>query len=89
MKAIDVVLHKGKDGEIYNIGGEDERRNIDIVKGILYGFHRGYNQIEYVTDRLGHDWRYAMNISKIQNELGWSPRITFEDGIKQLIEESK
>ncbi len=88
-EAIDVVLHKGKDGEIYNIGGEDERRNIDIVKGILYGLHRGYHQIEYVTDRLGHDWRYAMDISKIRNELGWSPRITFEDGIKQLIEESK
>ena len=87
-EAIDVVLHKGKDGEIYNIGGEDERRNIDIVKTILYKLHKGYHQIEYVTDRLGHDWRYAMDISKIKNELGWSPRITFEVGIKNLIEES-
>ena len=88
-EAIDVVLHKGKNGEIYNIGGEDERRNIDIVKTILYKLHKGYHQIEYVTDRLGHDWRYAMDISKIKNELGWSPRITFEEGIKNLIEESK
>ena len=87
-EAIDVVLHKGKDGEVYNIGGEDERRNIDIVKTILYKLHKGYHQIEYVTDRLGHDWRYGMDISKIKNELGWSPRITFEVGIKNLIEES-
>ena len=87
-EAIDVVLHKGKDGEIYNIGGEDERRNIDIVKGILYGLHKGYHQIEYVTDRLGHDWRYAMDISKIKNELGWSPRIKFNEGIKELIDET-
>jgi dTDP-glucose 4,6-dehydratase len=88
-EAIDVVLHKGKDGEVYNIGGEDERRNIDIIESIIQeaGGNR-WDLIEYVTDRLGHDWRYAMDISKIKNELGWSPRITFQEGIKELINES-
>ena len=84
-EAIDVVLHRGQNGEIYNIGGLDERRNIDIVKTILYKLGKGYQQIEYVTDRLGHDWRYAIDISKIRDELGWSPRITFEEGIGELL----
>ena len=84
-EAIDVVLHKGEDGEIYNIGGEDEKRNIDIVSYILNGLGKGSELIRYVEDRLGHDWRYAMNISKIKNELGWSPRIKFHDGIKELL----
>ncbi len=85
-EAIDVVLHHGKDGEIYNIGGEDERRNIDIVKTILKGLNKKLKgKIEYVEDRKGHDWRYAMDISKIKEELGWSPRIKFEDGIKEIL----
>jgi len=84
-EAIDVVLHKGKIGETYNIGGKDERRNIDVVKSILYGLNKGYNQIEYVTDRLGHDYRYAIDTSKIENNLGWYPKINFEDGIKKLL----
>ena len=87
-EAIDTVLHKGKDGEVYNIGGLDEKRNMDIVKCILDSLKKPYGFVEFVTDRLGHDWRYAMDISKIKKELGWSPRINFKDGIKGLINES-
>ena len=83
-EAIDVVLHKGKDGEVYNIGGQDEKRNIDIVKDILQNLEGSFDQIEYVEDRKGHDWRYAIDISKIKNELGWSPRISFREGMKEL-----
>ena len=81
-EAIDVVLHKGKDGEVYNIGGLDEKRNIEIVNTIINSLG---GEIEYVEDRLGHDWRYAMNIEKIIFELGWEPHITFKKGIKELI----
>ena len=84
-EAIDVVLHKGKDGEIYNIGGENEKTNMDIVNYILAGFGKDNNLIEYVNDRLGHDWRYAMDISKIKNKLGWKPKMDFEKEIKKLI----
>ena len=81
-EAIDVVLHKGEDGEIYNIGGECEIRNINIVNIIK---EKLGGEIEYVEDRKGHDWRYAMNISKIKKELGWKPKIKFEEAIKELI----
>jgi dTDP-glucose 4,6-dehydratase len=84
-EAIDRVLHKGKDGEVYNIGGESEKRNIDIVKHICSYFGYGGEMIKYVEDRKGHDWRYAMGISKIKNKLGWSPRIKFENGIKDVL----
>ena len=84
-EAIDVVLHKGRDGEVYNIGGEDERRNIDIVNHILIGLGYSIDLIEFVEDRKGHDWRYAMDISKIKNELGWKPRINFEEGLGELL----
>ena len=83
-EAIDVVLHKGKDGEVYNIGGECEKRNIEIVDYLLLNFEQSYDLIDYVTDRKGHDWRYAMDISKIREELRWSPKINFKDGIKSL-----
>ena len=81
-EAIDVVLHKGEDGEVYNIGGECEKRNIEIVQTIINNLG---GEIEYVEDRKGHDWRYAMNISKIKSKLGWSPKIKFKDGIEELI----
>ena len=85
-EAIDLVLHKGNGGEVYNIGGECERRNIDIVNTILKGMvGLTTSEIEYVEDRLGHDLRYAMNISKIEDELGWYPRIEFEEGLKELL----
>jgi dTDP-glucose 4,6-dehydratase len=84
-EAIDVVLHYGKDGEVYNIGGEDEKRNIDIVETIIESI--GGGEIEFVEDRKGHDWRYAMDITKIEDELGWYPKISFEEGIKELLDE--
>lgn len=82
---IDAVLHGGKNGEVYNIGGKNELRNIEIVKTILKLLDKSVNQIEFVEDRLGHDWRYAIDNSKIQTELNWQPSINFEDGLKEII----
>jgi len=82
---IDTVLHKGKIGEVYNIGGKNEVRNIDIVKTILKLLNKDESQIEFVKDRLGHDWRYAIDNSKIQNELNWTPSVKFIEGLKELI----
>ena len=82
---IDAVLHGGKVGEVYNIGGKNEARNIDIVKTILKLLDKDEDQIEYVKDRLGHDWRYAIDNTKIQNELNWFPSVNFEDGLKELL----
>jgi len=82
---IDTVLHKGKIGEVYNIGGKNEVRNIDIVKTILKLLNKDESQIEFVKDRLGHDWRYAINNSKIQNQLNWFPTVSFKDGLKELV----
>ncbi|QZY56304.1 dTDP-glucose 4,6-dehydratase [Crassaminicella profunda] len=84
-RAIDLVLHKGKIGEIYNIGGNNEKANINIVKLILKMLNKPENLIRYVKDRPGHDRRYAIDSSKIQNELGWKPRYDFEKGMKQTI----
>tara|TARA_R110002020_G_scaffold203397_2_gene407052 strand:+ start:705 stop:1637 length:933 start_codon:yes stop_codon:yes gene_type:complete len=86
-RAIDKVLHCGKDGEVYNIGGECELRNIEIVETILNGLNKSKNLIEFVEDRKGHDWRYAMDIDKISYELDWEPEIDFKDGIKELLDE--
>ena len=82
---IDAVLHGGKIGEVYNIGGKNEVRNIDIVKTILKLLDKDESQIEFVKDRLGHDWRYAIDNTKIQNELNWFPSVNFEEGLKKLI----
>ncbi len=84
--AIDVVLHKGRVGEVYNIGGNNEWFNIDIVKLLLKELGKPESLIEYVKDRLGHDRRYAIDASKIKNELGWEPSIQFEEGIKKTIQ---
>ena len=84
-RAIDAVLHKGKTGEVYNIGGSNEWHNIDLVKLLLKDLGKPGSLIKFVKDRLGHDRRYAIDSSKIQKELGWSPRTTFEDGIKKTI----
>ena len=86
-RAIDKVLHYGKDGEVYNIGGECELRNIEIVETILNGLNKSKNLIEFVEDRKGHDWRYAMDIDKISYELDWEPEIDFKDCIKELLDE--
>lgn len=84
--AIDTVLHKGEFGEVYNIGGNNEKENIEVVKLILNYLGKSENLISFVKDRLGHDRRYAIDNSKITNELDWSPAYTFEDGIKLTIE---
>lgn len=83
--AIDTVLHKGKTGEVYNVGGHNEKTNIEITKLILENMGKDESMIEYVTDRPGHDRRYAIDNSKITNELGWKPSKTFEEGIKDTI----
>lgn len=84
--AIDLVLHEGKMGEVYNIGGNNEKTNIEIVKLILKNLRKDESLIKYVKDRLGHDRRYAIDSSKIQEELGWKPKYTFETGITETIE---
>ena len=83
--AIDTVLHKGNVGEIYNIGGHNEKTNIEITKLILDIMGKDESSIEYVQDRLGHDRRYAISNDKIQSQLGWEPSLTFEQGIKMTI----
>ena len=83
--AICEVLHKGKIGDIYNIGGNNEWYNIDIVKLILKKLNRGEEQINYVKDRPGHDRRYAIDSSKIMTELGWKPEYQFNEGIEHTI----
>ena len=83
--AIDLVLHNGKIGEIYNIGGNNEKKNIEIVKLILQNLDKPESLIKFVKDRLGHDKRYAIDSSKIQKELGWTPKYTFETGITETI----
>lgn len=82
---IDAVLHGGKTGEVYNIGGINEMRNIDMVKTILKLCDRSEDLIEYVTDRPGHDWRYAIDNAKIKSDLNWSPQVDFEVGIRDLV----
>ena len=92
-KAIDLIYHKGKAGETYNIGGNNEWRNIDLVKLLIkevdsqLGNEEGHSLslISYVTDRAGHDLRYAIDSSKLQRELGWRPSLQFEEGIKKTV----
>lgn len=85
-KAIDLVLTKGKEGEVYNIGASNEMPNIKIVKLILSYLNKSEDMIQYVTDRLGHDRRYAIDSSKIKTELGWTPEYSFEDAIAKTID---
>jgi len=85
-EAIDVVLHKGKVGEVYNIGGHNEKTNLEITRLILDTMGKDDSSIEYVKDRLGHDRRYAISNDKITKELGWMPSVTFEEGIKITID---
>lgn len=84
-KAIDLIIHKGREGEIYNIGGHNEMANIDIVKLICKELGKSEGLITYVTDRKGHDRRYAIDPMKIYTELGWLPETKFADGIKMTI----
>lgn len=84
--AIDTVLHNGRVGEVYNIGGHNEKTNLEITRIILNAMGKDESCIEYVEDRLGHDRRYAIDNKKIQTELGWKPSVTFEEGIKLTID---
>lgn len=84
-RAIDLILHKGREGEVYNIGGHNEMRNIDIVKLICNALGKPESLITYVSDRKGHDMRYAIDPAKIHTELGWLPETMFADGIKKTI----
>lgn len=84
--AIDTVLHKGIDGEVYNIGGNNEKSNIELVKLIISTLGKSEDLIKHVKDRPGHDRRYAIDNTKITTELGWAPAYTFEQGIKETIQ---
>jgi len=84
--AIDIVLHRGRIGEVYNIGGNNEKPNIEIIQLILKNLGKPESLITYVQDRLGHDRRYAIDSSKIQRELGWQPSYTFERGMAETIQ---
>lgn len=84
--AIDLVIHQGKLGEVYNIGGNNERTNVHIVRTILNELGKPESLITYVTDRPGHDRRYGIDPTKIMNELGWKPKHNFETGIKETIQ---
>ena len=83
--AIDLVMRKGREGEVYNIGGHNEKSNLDVVKTILKKINKPESLITFVTDRPGHDMRYAIDPTKIHNELGWLPKTKFEDGIELTI----
>ena len=85
-KAIDLIIRNGRVGEVYNIGGHNEMRNIDIVRLICQKLGKPESLITYVTDRKGHDMRYAIDPTKIHNELGWLPETKFADGIKKTID---
>lgn len=83
--AIDLILHKGKDGEVYNIGGHNEKTNLEVVKTILKELGKSESLITFVKDRAGHDMRYAIDPSKTRSELGWEPTTLFDEGIKMTI----
>lgn len=83
--AIDLVMRKGKEGQAYNVGGHNERTNLEVVKAILYELNKPESLIRFVKDRPGHDRRYAIDPSKIYNELDWLPQTKFDDGIKKTI----
>ena len=84
--AIDLILHKGRVGEVYNVGGHNERTNLEVVKTILAALDKSEELITYVTDRPGHDQRYAIDPTKLETELGWKPTYNFDTGIAQTIQ---
>ena len=84
-RALDLILRRGRPGEIYNIGGHSERANIDVVRGICRELGKPESLITFVTDRKGHDLRYAIDPSKLTRELGWRPEVSFEEGLRRTI----
>ncbi|HMK65635.1 MAG TPA: GDP-mannose 4,6-dehydratase, partial [Thermodesulfobacteriota bacterium] len=85
-RAIEQVLEKGKIGQAYNVGGESEKRNIEVARGLLAALGKGEDYLQFVTDRPGHDLRYALSNDKIRHELGWQPLVTFKEGLAKTIE---
>jgi dTDP-glucose 4,6-dehydratase len=85
-RALDTVLHHGREGEVYNIGGRNELPNLYVAKTILDKLGKSHSLIRFVTDRPGHDRRYAIDFSKIEGELGWKPSVPFEEGIRRTVE---
>jgi len=85
-EAIDIIIQNGREGEVYNIGGNSEKRNIDVVKMIIQKLEKSESLIKFVKDRPGHDLRYAMDTSKMKAEFGWKPKVNFEKGIEKTIE---
>ena len=85
-KAIDMIIHEGKVGEVYNIGGHNEKSNLEVVRTILKQVGKSEDLITFVGDRKGHDLRYAIDPTKIHDELGWLPETRFDDGIRQTID---
>ncbi|VFD50246.1 dTDP-glucose 4,6-dehydratase [Clostridioides difficile] len=83
--AIDLIVHKGKSGNIYNVGGHNERSNLEVVKTILDTLGKSEDLISFVADRKGHDLRYAIDASKLEQELGWKSIYSFDEGIKHTI----
>ena len=83
---VDLIVRKGKDGEIYNLGGHSERTNLEVVKTIIKHLGKSEDLISFVTDRPGHDMRYAIDSTKVERELGWNRTYTFEEGIKETID---
>lgn len=84
-RAVDLIIHRGKDGEVYNVGGHNEMKNIDLVRFICRELGKPESLITFVEDRKGHDMRYAIDTSKIYAELGWKPETRFEVGIRKTI----
>src|SRR5439155_25322744 len=84
-RAIELVLHLGKPGQVYNIGGGNEHQNLQVARLVLEILHKPESLITFVKDRPGHDRRYAIDASKIQNELGWCPVTPFEEGLRKTI----
>ncbi len=84
-EAIDLIIHNGRVGEVYNIGGHNERTNLEVVKAVLKELGKPESLISYVTDRPGHDRRYAIDATKIEQELGWKSSYNFEEGIKVTV----
>jgi dTDP-glucose 4,6-dehydratase len=83
--AVLAVMEKGKEGEVYNVGSGEEKKNIEVVKKILSLFGKDENYIEFVPDRPGHDLKYALDTTKIETELGWKPKVSFEEGIEKTV----
>ena len=84
-KAIDLIIHNGRVGEVYNVGGHNEKQNIEVVRTLLKALDKPESLITYVKDRAGHDLRYAIDPTKISNELGWLPETKFDDGMAKTI----